>query len=78
MSETKQTPSINFTYNKYCGRVGFSNAESWNFENDKPKAGYLELGRCQSKDLQVRPRELGESVMLAHEESGEEFWLHLI
>lgn len=70
--------SAKFTWEKYCSQVGFSLCEAWDLETNRPKPGFTELGRCLASSLVVRPRDEGEAVMLRHDETGDEFWLHAL
>ena len=70
--------SAKFTWEKYCSNVGYTPWESWDASTDSPTSAYEELGRCLASSLYVRPRDIGEAVMLRHKESGDEFWMHVV
>lgn len=70
--------SAKFTYDKYCSKVGFTNAECWDFYTNRPTKGFKEIGRCKASELVVRPRLEGFAAMIEHEESGETFWIHVL
>lgn len=68
--------AVQFTWEKYISKVGFSLVEVWDSDNNKPLPGFVEIGRCKASSLVVRPRDTGSAVMLEHTESGDQFWLH--
>lgn len=84
-------PAHRFTAENYCGRLGYSSLQAWNYSKNKPQSGFVLVGVCEAKRLQVRARTTGRAIMLYEEPrqetipfsggqtrtvGGEEFWIH--
>lgn len=65
-----------FRYENYCCSLGYGGYDVFDHHADKPRNGFVELGRCDGMRLSCRPRE-GQAVMLWHEEDKVQFWIHL-
>lgn len=93
MPPNPKLPANRFTYEKYCGRLGYQPLRVWDYPKDRPKKGFIFVGWCEAKSLPVRARETGRAIMLYEEPreerilfsggetktvGGEEFWIHAL
>lgn len=58
----------------HCGYGGF---DEFDHENNVPRPGFRELGRCDAIQLRCRPR-IGQAVMLWDETERVQFWIHVV
>lgn len=80
----KTLPTWKFSYDKYCGKVGYSIHDFCsglaNF-NESPKdsfwrPGFKVLGYADAGSIPIRPRPGQIAIMMEDTETGEEFWFH--
>lgn len=69
---------LNFTFERYIGQKGYSQTEVWDFHDNKPLPGFIELGVVDAIKIPIRPRTDMKAVMLEDIETHERFWLHVI
>ena len=74
--EAEVIPAYEFTWQNYIGKMGYSSDECWSFDKNKPKAGFEIIGKTNSMNLDIRPRE-GTAIMLIDMQTYEKFWLHI-
>jgi hypothetical protein len=70
--------SSQFTIDNYGPFNGYSGFEAFDHLNNKTKTGFKEIGRCNSKNLKLRPKLNGEAVMIFDENEKINFWIHVI
>lgn len=72
-----------FTWDNYCGTMGYSLVDMYDTRVDKRQEKlvfnekYTCLGWCHATSLSVRPRTNGYAVMLWHKQDKVETWCHV-
>lgn len=65
-----------FLYENWACSQGYGGYDVFDHVANKPRQGFVELGRCDAMRLKWRPRE-GQAVMLWDEVAKVQFWIHL-